>query len=343
MNTFKKVCVHDGVFHLDEVTAVAMLKLIFDVELTRSREPAVWALNDLLVDVGGEFNAATGRFDHHQRGFQDTMRSLGKGPFDTKLSSAGLVYAHFGPQIIAACLTKLNSAGQNIAPQLSEQEVRKVFLRVYAKFIEPIDANDNGIARYDGQLPPPKFDNGYIGLPAMISLFNADDVIGCAQKNQFSEAVDFVGDFFEKIVYDVVTKWLPAETAVTKAATEAIAQKRPYMLMDEFYPVQEYVEAVPGNESLLYVITQDKGKNQFVVKCLNKKGDQFTSRKPLCEPWRGLNGTALDEAMQNVKCAQGIGHLPHPTGAVFVHAAGFIGAHATQEGAIYMALMSANA
>lgn len=52
---------------------------------------------DVLIDVGGEFNAETHRYDHHQRGFAEVF---GHG-FDTKLSSAGLVYKHFGREIIA--------------------------------------------------------------------------------------------------------------------------------------------------------------------------------------------------------------------------------------------------
>ena len=41
-----------------------------------------------MIDVGGVFDSEKDRFDHHQRGFDQTF---GRG-FDTKLSSAGLVY-----------------------------------------------------------------------------------------------------------------------------------------------------------------------------------------------------------------------------------------------------------
>ncbi|CAI5944760.1 unnamed protein product [Closterium sp. NIES-65] len=43
---------------------------------------------DAVIDVGGVYNPATDRYDHHQRGFSEV---LGHG-FSTKLSSAGLVY-----------------------------------------------------------------------------------------------------------------------------------------------------------------------------------------------------------------------------------------------------------
>ena len=57
-----------------------------------SRDPAVWKDMDVLIDVGGEYDPATCRYDHHQRGFEEVF---GHG-FVTKLSSAGLVYKHYG-------------------------------------------------------------------------------------------------------------------------------------------------------------------------------------------------------------------------------------------------------
>lgn len=45
---------------------------------------------DIVVDVGGVYNSAKHRYDHHQRGFTEVF---GFGGFDQiKLSSAGLVY-----------------------------------------------------------------------------------------------------------------------------------------------------------------------------------------------------------------------------------------------------------
>ncbi len=53
----------------------------------------------LQVDVGGKYDPATHRYDHHQREFTGTMRTLAGLNFDTKLSSAGLVYLHFGKRV----------------------------------------------------------------------------------------------------------------------------------------------------------------------------------------------------------------------------------------------------
>ena len=57
-------------------------------DLKRSRDPAVLDTCDIVVDVGAIYDESKQRFDHHQRGFTQVF---GHG-FETKLSSAGLIY-----------------------------------------------------------------------------------------------------------------------------------------------------------------------------------------------------------------------------------------------------------
>lgn len=65
--------------------------------------------------------------------------NLGSMPagFDTKLSSAGLVYKHFGLEIVAGLMGK----------PASDAAVETVYLAVYRQFMEAIDAIDNGASR----------------------------------------------------------------------------------------------------------------------------------------------------------------------------------------------------
>ena len=56
---------------------------------------------DVLIDVGGVYDAASHRYDHHQREFKEVF---GHG-FNTKLSSAGLVYLNFGKEIVASTIS----------------------------------------------------------------------------------------------------------------------------------------------------------------------------------------------------------------------------------------------
>ena len=61
---------HNGTFHCDEVLACYMLKLLPDYKdaaIVRTRDPALLKECDIVVDVGGEYDPATHRYDHHQR------------------------------------------------------------------------------------------------------------------------------------------------------------------------------------------------------------------------------------------------------------------------------------
>ena len=81
-----------GTFHADEALAVFLLRLtptFKHASLTRSRVPEVLDQCDIIVDVGGKYDAPK-YFDHHQRGFMEVFSE----DFSTKLSSAGLIYKY---------------------------------------------------------------------------------------------------------------------------------------------------------------------------------------------------------------------------------------------------------
>lgn len=73
-----------------------------DAEIVRSRNPADLEPCDIVVDVGAVFDPERQRFDHHQREFTETMKSLKILDYETKLSSAGLVYAYYGKAVISS-------------------------------------------------------------------------------------------------------------------------------------------------------------------------------------------------------------------------------------------------
>lgn len=136
LDKMAKICTHSGSFHADESLAVYMLKLLpqfQNAELVRSRNPEDWEASDIVVDVGGIYDEKK-FFDHHQREFNTTFNEK----YQTKLSSAGLVYKHFGKDIIKEVLG-LSSDDKN---------VELLYDKVYKEFIESLDANDNGINNY---------------------------------------------------------------------------------------------------------------------------------------------------------------------------------------------------
>ena len=90
-----RIVTHSGGFHADDAFAVAALLLYREktagiAEVVRTRDPAVIAGGDFVVDVGGEYDEARNRFDHHQPG------GAGVRPNGVPYASFGLVWKKFG-------------------------------------------------------------------------------------------------------------------------------------------------------------------------------------------------------------------------------------------------------
>ena len=103
--------------------------------------------------MGGEYEHANLRNDHHQRGFFETFdgdnalaRDGGRpdvtgpasatGAFKTKLSASGLVYKHYGQEIICELHPSLRDDPDSLV---------WVYTKMYKDFMEGIDAIDNGV------------------------------------------------------------------------------------------------------------------------------------------------------------------------------------------------------
>ncbi|XP_058229347.1 UPF0160 protein MYG1, mitochondrial isoform X2 [Hemibagrus wyckioides] len=140
-----KIGTHNGTFHCDEVLACYLLRQLpeyKDAEIIRTRDPVELARCDIVVDVGGVYDHKQYRYDHHQRSFEETFNSLcPEKPWVTRLSSAGLVYLHFGRRILSH-LTHL-------AQGTTQLEI--LYDKMYENFVEEVDAVDNGISQYDGE------------------------------------------------------------------------------------------------------------------------------------------------------------------------------------------------
>ncbi|KAL0580413.1 hypothetical protein V5O48_001658, partial [Marasmius crinis-equi] len=139
----KVIGTHNGTFHCDEALAVFLLRQTStyrDSDLKRTRDPAILDTCDIVVDVGAVYDESKQRFDHHQRGFTEVF---GHG-HETKLSSAGLVFKHFGKEVISN-VTQID---------VNDEKVHTLWLKLYKEFIEAIDAIDNGISQYPTDLKP---------------------------------------------------------------------------------------------------------------------------------------------------------------------------------------------
>jgi uncharacterized UPF0160 family protein len=311
-STGKKIGTHNGTFHCDEALACFMLRktsLFRGAESVRTRDPSVLEKMDVVVDVGGVYDPERFRFDHHQLGFTGTLEG-----FNTKLSSAGLIYKHFGKEIIPS---ELNT---------DQKTTDLVFNKVYESFMEAIDAIDNGIDRYPPDVKPKyKMSTDLGSRVGGLNPFWNDTTSNVDER--FHRAVEMTGPELLDVIHYFGKAWLPARDIVVKAIQSRfdVDPSGEIMLLDNFCPWKGYVlELEPElgvQKPIKFVLFPDQS-GQWRVQCVPIAAEGFENRKSL--PWRGLRDEELSKA-------SGI------PGGVFVHVGGFIGGNKTKEGALQMA------
>ncbi|KAF8642340.1 hypothetical protein AX16_009609 [Volvariella volvacea WC 439] len=313
---------HNGTFHCDEALAVFLLRqtsTFRDAVVKRTRDPTILDTCDIVVDVGAVYDETKLRFDHHQRGFH---HNFGHG-FQTKLSSAGLVYKHFGKEVISN-VTQLPT---------TDAKVTTLWLKMYKEFIEALDAIDNGIPQYPTDVQPRYRNRTDLSsrVGALNPAWNQPSDSETVDK-QFAKASQMAGgEFLAKLKY-YADAWLPARDLLQASleASRAIEPSGKIVVLDQFLPWKEHLfelEAEKGvleSEKAIYVVYPDELGGNWRVQAVPVTPESFESRKALPEPWRGLRDEVLSQA-------SGI------PGCIFIHASGFIGGNRTRDGALRIA------
>jgi len=321
-----KIGTHNGPFHCDEVLACAMLKHLpdyKDAEIVRTRDLELLDQCDIVVDVGAIFDPAKHRYDHHQKTFTETLATVIPGkPFQTKLSSAGLVYAFFGKRLIAQIIEKKED----------DPLVEKIFDKVYENFMEEVDANDNGIPTHDGKA---RYAVTTTLASRVANLKPRWNDLDKDTDKGFYKAMDLVWPEFHDRVQFYAQVWWPAREIVAKALENRFKfhdsgrimffENVENVFQEHLYELEEE-QGIVGE--ILYAIYPDLNGIQFnswAVLAVGVKDEGFKSRLALKEDWRALRDQELDEK-------SGI------EGCIFVHATGFVGANKTKQGALQMAV-----
>jgi uncharacterized UPF0160 family protein len=300
---------HSGKFHCDEVFAYAALRLALglrqsgvDHTLLRTRKPELIEGAAIVFDVGSVFDPASNRFDHHQRGAP--LR-----PDGTPFSSAGLIWQVFGERAVAALL-----------PAGAESFAAAITAELDEKFIKRIDEIDNGVAATG----PVTHDS--LNLSALIGDFNPpwDDPAGSgpeAGDAAFRDASAFAETVLRHRVEALRAR--QAAEAIVLDAHRRAADPR-ILLLDRGMPWKSVVFA----HELPVIFTVSPASNgNWMVDTVPPEPGSFAQILPLPEAWAGLQGAEL--AVQT--------GVPD---AVFVHLRRFVGAAASQEGAIAMAQLA---
>jgi len=310
---------HDGSFHCDEALGCFMLQQLPEFKgsaIVRTRDPEKLKGCDVVIDVGGVYDLDACRFDHHQRGFDGVF---GHG-FSTKLSSAGLVYKHYGRSLVA----------QTLGLDESSAEANTVWLKVYASFVEAVDGIDNGVSQYDSDKPA-RYAN-HTGLSSRVGSLNPrwnEPDPPERYDEQFAKAMALAGGEFLAAVRYAGEAWLPARRHVKEALDKRheVDASGEILRLDTFCPWKEHLFELEKEGSVdplpKYVLYQDQ-KGAWRIQAVPVTPDSFDQRRGLPKAWRGVRDAELSE-------------LAGVPGCIFVHAGGFIGGNATLEGAMEMA------
>lgn len=225
--------------------------------------------------------------------------------------------------------------------------------KLYADFVEALDANDNGINVYDPAATKgltKRFSDGGITLGSLISDLNHDwsddegttamdkplsspERLQQEEDARFLKASALMGTTFIRKLNYSHRDWLPARNYVREvyAARKQHETGGRVMVFARGVPWKDHLYGLeaehPAEDPVVYVLYPESSEegSRWRIQAVAESKDSFESRKALPEPWRGVRDESLDE-VTGIK------------GGVFVHASGFIGGNKTFEGAAQMAL-----
>lgn len=278
--------------------------------------------------IGGIYDHDSLRYDHHQRGYDERF-DAGKTedePRCSKLSASGLIYRHYGKEVIV-----------QFYPHLSSSQMEIAYNKMYNSFMETIDAIDTGVEMIpeDSDIKPVYKDR--TGLSARVSRLNPRwnegvDESGNAPDpdERFHLASEMCGEDFLGMLTHIVESDIPAKEFVEKALLKRTEVDPSGEIMcfesgglpwrNHLYDLEKEYKVDPLIKFVLY--TDQAG--MWRVQAVTVEGKGFENRLSLPEEWRGVRD-------QDLSSIAGI------EGCRFCHAAGFIGGNDTYEGALEMA------
>jgi len=190
-----KAIVHDGVFHADDVCAVAMLKLFVtaNVDVVRTRDEAILAesLQDSevwVLDVGKVHDPLMKNFDHHQ----DKSPKAAVGRVAEFLAGEGISYVE----------ASMEDQFVPFAARLIQEMQQEV--------LDEVDLQDTG----NSTCPETVF-----SISKAVSVFNCRNAYSPDQDIAFAEAVSVVERIFRNFVETKLEKYV-LEEAVEKSFKE---------------------------------------------------------------------------------------------------------------------------
>ncbi|MFT2091097.1 MYG1 family protein [Paraglaciecola sp. 2405UD69-4] len=220
--TNKTIVTHSGNFHADDVFSVAAIKNIYpNCTLVRTRDKDIIAKADIVIDVGGEYDPQTGRFDHHQRG------GAGARENGIPYSSFGLIWQKYGVELCG-----------------NDKEVADA---IDAGLVSTIDAIDCGYAEGVSE---------GISLSQTISMFNPTWQEDTPYDDCFNEAVAFASRILTRFIA-AASGGINAKSIVAEAIQKAADPR--VIVLEKYTPWKKTVHAL-SEQALFVIYPSDTGQ-----------------------------------------------------------------------------------
>ena len=262
----KTVVTHSSRFHADDVCAVAVLQLVFgesELEILRTRDTAIIEKADIVVDVGGVYDVATKRFDHHQASFTDVREN------GIPYASFGLVWKAYGEQLCGS-------------PEAMEI--------IDTKIVQPIDASDNGIQTYDTRFEGihPYLANTmlYSFMPSWKESVSLDDA--------FMKAVHMMKEIITREIIQIQDS-LEAQEIITKRYETAENKQIIIFDTDDDFGDGDIQFALKKHSEPLIHIRYRHSDDNWSAKCVLSSEGVFSNRIDFPDSWAALEGEQLQQ------------------------------------------------
>ena len=303
VDDYVTVCVHDGMFHADEVVALGLVMIALgedEVTYIRSRNYPDIMNSQLVIDVGNSYDGVK-FFDHHQQGFTKVHEGT-----DVKYSSAGLIWDRYCPAI----------AAKYFGGTVGINKLNDFYNRIVNGLILGIDAVDNGQYKETSTVHQNN-------LSAIVKTFNVDNYIANweEQKAAFDYILRFVHQYLHKFIKGVVNSIID-EDIVRDAMNRA---ENGVMFLPKFIPSwKNFLLKADIQQKVKVCLVEAKPGEWSITSALKESG----SMEPLCPAPSRLRGTKTEDAAEfgNAK-------------VVFVHKSGYTGSFKvdTKEDAVAVA------
>lgn len=274
-----RVITHSGTFHADDVFAFVILRAALgDFEFIRTRDNEQIASADIVFDVGGIYDPAKSRYDHH-------MRDLPRREDGTPYSSVGLIWRDYGRKALL-----------RLAAGIDEQALDLVWQDIDTGIILAIDQADNGVSPTSP---------GHLSL--LIEAFNPTWDSSQSYDDAFGQAAEFAHGILQRACQQ-------ASAEAQAMAFVLVAAKRTHdrrlIVLDRKLPWEKAVFDGHLNE-LLFVIYPNEDSTAWYCRTVPPEPNSFGQRLSLPEAWRGLQDEAFSKA---AGIADGV--FCHPSGFI---------------------------